>query len=70
MYRQVSRGITIGLAGVCYGLWLAWRGYRYDLWYTRFGESIIPRWMYIGGGLLIALLSAAYVAFLYNVGGE
>ena len=68
MYREVGRGIAVGLLGVGYGLWLTWRGIRNDIWCSHFGEPIVPRWMYIGGGILIVGLSVGFVIFVGHVG--
>ena len=65
--RYIGRGFVVGIVAACYGIWLVWRGIQNDIWYSRFGEPIIPRWLYIVGGITIAGASMAYVLFLWHV---
>jgi hypothetical protein len=63
--RRLFEGFEVGLIALCAGLWLVWRGLRNDIWRDLFGAAVIPRWLYITGGLALAALSAAYLAFLW-----
>lgn len=65
--RYIERGLVVGIGAACYGIWLVWCGIQNDLWYSRFGEPVIPRWLYLVGGITIAGLSMAYVLFLLHV---
>lgn len=65
MNRRLFEGFEVGLVALCAGLWLAWRGLRNDVWRDLFGSAVIPRWLYITGGLALAVISAAYLVFLW-----
>lgn len=62
--RYIGRGIVVGIVAVCYGLWLIWRGARNEVWMSNFGEPVIPRWIYIATGVVIAAGSIGYILFL------
>jgi hypothetical protein len=52
--------VALGLLG----LWLIWKGLTGDVMRTRFGEAMIPRWMYVLGGFALLLFPLAYIYFV------
>lgn len=66
MNRRLFEGFEVGLIALCAGLWLVWRGLRNDIWRDLFGSAVIPRWLYVFGGLSLAVISASYLAFLWR----
>ena len=55
MNRGGAAVITLGIFGVI----LIWKGLSGDVMTTRMGDVLIPRWMYLTGG--IALLIFPFV---------
>lgn len=66
MNRRLFEGFEVGFIALCAGLWLLWRGLRNDIWRDLFGAAVIPRWLYVFGGLSLAVISATYLAFLWR----
>lgn len=66
MNRRLFEGFEVGLIALCAGLWLVWRGLRNDTWRDLFGSAVIPRWLFVFGGLSLAIISASYLAFLWR----
>ena len=69
MYR-IGKGIAIGILCACYGLWLVYRGIRNDIWIDVFWEAVIPRWIYIAGGLIATVGGLALSAFILHLSGR
>ena len=63
---MIGRGlvalITLGVMGV----FLIWRGLTGDVMKTPLGDSIIPPWMYLVGGVSLLLFPFAYWFFVLN----
>lgn len=60
----IWRGIIAGVVIVGLGLWLLWRGITNDIPRDLFGTPLVPRWMWIIGGLMSAIGGLALIAFL------
>lgn len=65
-YQRLVSGFGVGLVALCAGLWLVWCGLRDDIWRDLFGAAVIPRWFYVFGGLILAVISATYLVFLWR----
>ena len=57
-------GIAAGIVMACFGLLLLWRGIANHVRRDTFGDSIIPRWLYVTGGIMCAFAGCALLAFL------
>jgi len=49
--------ITLGVIGIT----LLWKGLSGDVMMTRLGDTLIPRWMYIIGGVALLAFPTAFV---------
>jgi hypothetical protein len=38
------------------GFIVLWKGITNDIWRSRFGDTIVPRWLYLAGGVGLILL--------------
>ena len=57
-------GMAVGIVIACFGLLLLWRGITNGVRRDRFGDPIIPRWLYVSGGIICGLAGGALLAFL------
>lgn len=64
------RGISLGRGGcgigLCIGLFLIWSGFTDNIIKTPMGNELFPRWMYIGGGLILIALDVVGFLLRYN----
>lgn len=64
MYRHRGGGIALGILG----LTLIWKGLTGNVMTYTMGDDIIPRWMYIAGGLVLLAFPAFELFLLTNTG--
>ena len=62
---EVISGFGVAVLLVGCGLWLCGKGIRNDIWIFNLGEAVIPRWMYIAGGIVCALAGLGLGWFLW-----
>jgi hypothetical protein len=61
MFYTRFRGlVAVGVLAVL-GLILIWKGVTGDVMTTRLGDTLIPRWMYIVGGVALLAFPAMFI---------
>ena len=61
MFYTGYRGlVAIGTLAV-FGLILIWKGVTGDVMTTQLGDTLIPRWMYIVGGVVLLAFPVMYI---------
>jgi len=55
---MIGRGIAAALTLGVFGIILIWKGLTNDVMSTRLGDVLIPRWMYLVGGLVLLAFPA------------
>lgn len=61
-----------GAVIIGFGLWLLWRGITNDIRRDLFGDPLIPRWMWITGGVIcttVGLAVSAFILWQWHVAG-
>lgn len=56
-FRGYAALATLGV----FGLILIWKGITGDVMTTPLGDNIIPRWMYVIGGLVLLMFPAVFM---------
>jgi hypothetical protein len=51
IYRKLLAELILGV----FGLLLIWKGLTNDVMRTRLGDVLIPKWMYVVGGVALLL---------------
>ena len=63
MSIRAVRALIACLVGVGFGAHLIWKGVTGDVIRSSFtGDAVIPRWLYIAGGVLLILISLGWMA--------
>jgi hypothetical protein len=66
MEEAFIKAAVVCLIAVSFGATLIWRGATGDIWRSAYtGESIMPRWFYVAGGVLAILAAIGYVALTF-----
>lgn len=65
------RGLSLGGRGgdlvlLALGLMLIWKGITGNTIATPLGNELFPRWMYIGGGIILLTCSAVFFVLRYK----
>ena len=70
MTPRFIRALFACLVGVGYGGYLIWKGVTGDIWRSGFtGDAVVPRWLYIVGGVLLILIGLGWMAVTLWIAG-
>jgi len=58
---MVGRVLLAELILGIFGLFLIWKGLTNDVMRTRLGDVLIPRWMYVAGGIALFLFLSVLI---------
>ena len=67
MEGQTLKSIIAALLLGGFGIFLIWKGITGDIIKLSSGQSFIPRWMYVLGGIVVLILPVSYLLILLLV---
>ena len=67
MEGQTLKSAVVALLLAGFGIFLIWKGVTGDVIKLTSGQTFIPRWIYILGGVAVLILPTAYLIVLLMI---